>query len=612
MEQITAMKITGITFTDFRNHKAPESYTFGDISYITGHNGTGKTTMAHGICYALYGVSYYGEQKIERLMNERAAGTQVQLDFTDQNGKPHTLIRNRNGDKTALSLDSYTIRQTDIDRMFCDKDTFLSMFNPTYLTERLGDKGRALILKYLQPVSADAVLKHMSENDLEYLNGLDLNTSSVEAESKKFREAIHQMEEEAMCIQGTIVAAEDARRTAKQKLAELHAERARLEARKKSLADKQFASIEIEDLSIQRDMLLQKLSAAPESEDPQILQLRAKIEETRHKPYISKYTQAIAENAAEIKNLSQRYKALANRVKELKPGSQCPTCPMRITEQNLPEVQNSMMAELKQLAEQGQARVAQGKELAEMDSKSKAVFEQFKEDDLNKLSQMLLKLEEENNSNTDRSENRAALRAALEQLDQLLKLGNLNEDEYSELNCLIADLIGIDAQIQAIQDMSCEEKLKDAYMQQEVYSEQIHKCRNVLSVLSDFLCKRTEIAVADLQMPNVKIKLFDVVRSTGEVINVFKFAYKGRDYSTLSLSEKTLAGIEITAMIRKITGLDYPVCVDNTESIAAFNSVSMPSQTLLLRFVTGQPLTVQSRNNTTAMQPTARELKKAS
>lgn len=146
MEQITAMKITGITFTDFRNHKAPESYTFGDISYITGHNGTGKTTMAHGICYALYGVSYYGEQKIERLMNERAAGTQVQLDFTDQNGKPHTLIRNRNGDKTALSLDSYTIRQTDIDRMFCDKDTFLSMFNPTYLTERLGDKGRALIL----------------------------------------------------------------------------------------------------------------------------------------------------------------------------------------------------------------------------------------------------------------------------------------------------------------------------------------------------------------------------------------------------------------------------------------------------------------------------------
>ena len=70
MEQITAMKIKGVTFTDFRNHKAPQSYTFGDISYITGHNGTGKTTMAHGICYALYGVSYYGEQK-NRTADER-------------------------------------------------------------------------------------------------------------------------------------------------------------------------------------------------------------------------------------------------------------------------------------------------------------------------------------------------------------------------------------------------------------------------------------------------------------------------------------------------------------------------------------------------------------
>lgn len=54
-------------------------------------------------------------------MNENAAGTQVQLDFTDQNGKAHTLIRNRNGDKNALLLDSYTISQTDIDRMQANK-----------------------------------------------------------------------------------------------------------------------------------------------------------------------------------------------------------------------------------------------------------------------------------------------------------------------------------------------------------------------------------------------------------------------------------------------------------------------------------------------------------
>ena len=99
-------------------------------------------------------------------------------------------------------------------------------------------------------------------------------------------------------------------------------------------------------------------------------------------------------------------------------------------------------------------------------------------------------------------------------------------------------------------------------------------------------------------MPNVKIRLFDVVRSTGEVKSTFKFDYKDREYTTLSLSEKTLAGIEISAMLRRITGRDYPICIDNTESIAAFNDVEMPSQVWLLRVVKGQALTVQFQNRT--------------
>ena len=608
MEQITAMKITGITFTDFRNHKAPESYSFGDVSYITGHNGTGKTTMAHGICYALYGVSYYGEQKIERLMNENAAGTQVQLDFTDQNGKAHTLIRNRSGDKTSLFLDTYTIRQTDIDRMFCDKETFLSMFNPTYLTEHLAEKGRALILKYLQPVSAQTVLEQIGEKYREYLDGIDLNTSSPENQMKSYREAIRQTDIQSAILQGNIESIEDAQKTAEQKLAELYTEQANIEAKWKALTDKQFAGVETENLAIQRDLLFAKLSSEPEAANAEAATLRTKIAETRQKAYVSKYIQAQAENAAAIKSLSGQYNALAETIKGLKPGTQCPTCLIRVTEQNLPEVRKGMMSELKAMATRGHELMEQGRELTALDHKAKAVFEQFQAEDIQKLSAELEKLEGAKGNDFDR----AQLRAALERIDELQKYGNLSEAEYSDLNCLTAELTGIQAQIQTVQELTDDKKLKDAYTQQEIYKEQILKYKNILSALSEFVCKRTELAVADLQMPNVKIKLFDVVRSTGEVVNVFKFTYKGRDYTTLSLSEKTLAGIEITAMIRKITGIDCPVCVDNTESIAAFNSVSMPSQTLLLRFVKGQPLAVQSRNNVTMLRPAEQKLKKAS
>lgn len=607
MDQITTMKITGITFSDFRNHKKPESYTFGDISYITGHNGTGKTTMAHGICYALYGVSYYGEQKIERLMNENAAGTQVQLDFIDQNGKAHTLVRNRNGDKTVLLMDSHTIRQADIEHMFCDKETFLSMFNPTYLAERLGEKSRNLILKHLQPISTEMVLEQIGKNFREQLQHIDLNRTSPEVQLKDYREAIRRADEQAIFLQGHIESITEARNTAEQKLSELYAEHSQLKAKHKSLADKQFAGIETEDLSIQRDLLLSKLSESS-SENSKAVSLKAKIEEIRKKVYVSKYLQAQSENAAELKVLSDRYNALADRIKGLKAGTQCPICLMCITEKNLPEVQNGMTIELQKMAEQGQNLVARGNELIKLDNQAKAVFEQFKAEDIKKATEELAALKSEQNSSNDS----AQIREALEEIERLQKFGNLNDEEYSELCCLATELTGIEAQIQSIREMTDDQKLEDVTIQKEIYAKQIQKYKNIIDALSEFICKRTEIAVADLQMPNVKIKLFDVIRSTGEVVGTFKFTYKDRDYTTLSLSEKTLAGIEITAMIRKITGLDYPICVDNTESIAAFNSVSMPSQTLLLRFIKGQPLTVQFRNNAKVLRGPVQELKKAS
>ncbi len=100
----------------------------------------------------------------------------------------------------------------------------------------------------------------------------------------------------------------------------------------------------------------------------------------------------------------------------------------------------------------------------------------------------------------------------------------------------------------------------------------------------------------------MKLRLFEVVKSTGEVKSTFNFEYKGREYTTLSLSKKTLAGMEICAMLRRITGRDYPICIDNTESIAGFNNGDMPTQVWLLRVAKGQPLTVQFQNKCQVVQ----------
>ena len=202
------------------------------------------------------------------------------------------------------------------------------------------------------------------------------------------------------------------------------------------------------------------------------------------------------------------------------------------------------------------------------------------------------------------------IRQQIELIEEQQRHGTLSEAEWSDLQALQAEVTGIEAQIQAVEEMADEKQLKELTDRQKEENEQLLQYRNILTALAEYAAKRTELAVKDLQMPNVHIQLYDVVRTTGEVVDVFRFTYKQRDYRTLSLSEKILAGIEVAAMMRRITGIDCPICIDNTESIGAFNAAPMPSQTLLLRFTKGRPLTVQAKNNAVP-NPVVQELKKA-
>lgn len=604
MEQITAMKITGLTLNNFRNHTETTHFDFGDISYITGHNGTGKTTMAHAICFTLYGVSYYGEQKIERLMNDKADNVQVQLHFIDQNGTAHTLTRSRKNEKYSVLMDGYTVNQSRIEQMFGDKNTFIAMFNPTYLIENMGNDGRELILRHLKPVSQKEVLEAIP-NCRTVLEGINLETQSPEDVLKDTRTAIRKAEQQLDVLQGHIESIEEAQKTADSKLDKLYSEKLTTEEQIKALKAKQFEGINTEDFAIQRDVLTRKLSSNT-VEDPAIAAAKEKLAEVKACEYSSKFTGAIAETTAEYNSLSKQYNELKERITALKVGDVCPTCKMQVTENNFEETRNHLIAECDRIGELGRSVVERGKEIAELDKKAQAQFEQWKADDIAKYSAELRELQ-----NGTEQVNISEIRAKLNTLTELEKYGNLSEEEYSELSTLEATLIGINAQIEAIEQSASKEKLKRALVEKDVFAEQITKYKNIVSALTEYIFKRAELATAELNMPNVKIRLFEIIRGTGEVKPAFKFDYKGREYTALSLSEKTLAGIEISSLIRRITGKDYPICIDNTESIAAFNDVDMPSQVMLIRVVKGQPLTVKFQNNYTASVPVGNEVGKA-
>jgi hypothetical protein len=72
-----------------------------------------------------------------------------------------------------------------------------------------------------------------------------------------------------------------------------------------------------------------------------------------------------------------------------------------------------------------------------------------------------------------------------------------------------------------------------------------------------YLSKRAELTFSALRMNRVAISLYDVVKTPGEIKDTFRFTYNGRRYARLSLSEKVRAGMEVSEMMKRLTGRNY-------------------------------------------------------
>ena len=128
----------------------------------------------------------------------------------------------------------------------------------------------------------------------------------------------------------------------------------------------------------------------------------------------------------------------------------------------------------------------------------------------------------------------------------------------------------------------------------------------MITAALDYLSARNELTFRHLPLEKVGFSLFEILKTTGEVKNTFKFTYDGRDYRKLSHSEKIFAGMEVSEMMKKLTGRNYPVYVDDSESVVTLPK--QPSgQVILSRVTAGAPLTVTVRNRQAPQQ----ELKKA-
>ena len=523
----------------------------------------------------------------------------VAMRFADCTGKAHELARTRQGGKMRITYDGAEIHQLDLNDLFGERDVFLSIFNPLYFIEELGNDGKNLLERYLPELPMEKVLEQLPGNLAFVLKDEPLLSPATYLKNK--RADIRNLEENILYMQGQRDQAE-AQDKARLQMAESAAQKqAALQEELAALEEKQFYGLDIPAMQERLVELSDRYEEAlrdsgGHEELDQLSELQAKIAKRQAERYLSKYAQPLAETDAQVKNLAARYQRESQNYKCLFAGAPCPTCHRPVTEDALPEVQAEIKKAVDAIVAEGKAKRAQLVELQELDRKSAGTFEQFKASGLEQWSREAAELESRRQVLMAAVRQDAeAMRQEIQTLSMSIEYGNLTQEEFDRLKECQEELRQCSAELSAAEKaVSVTPEDIDGQIKQA--NEQIAALKKQIANAAQYVSKRAEMLFSQLKMNRVEISLYDVVKSTGEVKDAFKFTYAGRRYDRLSLSEKIRAGMEVSELMKRLTGRNYPVFVDNMESVDDLANVRPTGQVIMAKCMRGAALSVQPMN----------------
>ena len=610
MKKIEQFQITSMSISGFKSYEGPTDLVFGNPTVITGGNGRGKTSIADAIAFVVTGLPFFGERGIDRLHNESNPDVAIRMCFVDETGAHHELTRTRRKNRMTITYDGYEIRQLDLNDMFGERDVFLSILNPLYFIEGLGESGKNLLEMYLPMIPHETVLAQLSEPVREALK--DESLLSPDVWLKRRREEIRGLEERITYLGGQKDLADSQSKTYEQTHQDLAGQMEKLRWEIEGLEAKQFAGMNTSEMQERLVELSQRYDEAARDDrsdaaeqQSNLSALREKIARRQAEQYQSKFTQALADISAKVKELGARYQREAAAYKAFHAGMECPTCHRPVTEQSLPEVQAALKKVISELYAAGTEQRSQLTELQEMDKKAADTFEQFKADDLAKWQADAAELErlcQELAGSASKEVER--LRMEIQSLSAELDYGNLTQPEYDRLTECRKELQQCEAKLSALEAMVAADTPDfDKEIQQA--KDTIGEIKRAMTDVVSYICKRAELTFSQLKMNKVEISLYDVVKSTGEAKDTFKFTYGGRRYDRLSLSEKIRAGMEVSELMKRLTGRNYPVFVDNMESVDDLANVRPTGQIIMAKCIANTALQVRPVNPIIRMEQKA-------
>lgn len=614
--------IYSLEIEGFKGFKNKTTISFSNLTKIEGDNGLGKTSIGEAITWCFLGSNLWGNTRADSLLlNNDSKKMSVNLLFRDTK-RSYTLKRERRGTITSIILNNKTITQSELTAKLGSRDIFLSIFNPEYFCSKSDREGRDLLISILPEIKQSEVLDEMFDISIDCIkNDLDLVHSNPNLYMKNKRIEKKELEKDLLFNEGVLSKLDIDNSNKEFKV--FDSSNLRLleeELGKLRLGSHNKDNEEISKLNEYKSNLQNKIIEIQSKEFKKIDTLKDHKELSKLENEIdlinAEEFQISDEEVKKLYKLKSQYKQLQDEYRQketlsLKEGDNCPTCKTVINTSHIEILEEEYNFELSELVKSGKNKANELKNHKEYIKKKKKEFNTNKElkiKDLkvryNALSKKISDIEKANllnetTINTKKEENIHALQAEIKNINEKInqiKNKDDNNIEYEfklkkeklkekiiieKKNKAEIDAYNLEIKYSAKKNKeNIEERNKILEENQNIYKK-IDFCVNQINICKEYtgikIRKLSEIIHSHLN--EVSIELQAMVKSTGELKDTFNVNYKGVNFRSISRSEKIKSGLEISNLIRNVTNYNYPLFVDNTESITNYKK---PKETQII------------------------------
>lgn len=528
------MKVTYIKTKGFRKFEEEFETNLYDVTSVTGGNTKGKTNILYSIIWAFLGTNITGDDKIF-LGNKKASDCYVKLKFIDNLNKEHTLERYKNkftNENNFIMLDNRKVEQKEITKFYGEKKLWLSIINPNYFINKSPAEQKELIDKYLPKLDISVVYNKLDDTEKSYLEGIPSNMVQY---LKDLNSNKIMYENKIELLRGKIAYAES--------IVATHIEKMQKFDKEEELS---LARQELSFLSTDENILHKaKQQKIVDDLNNEIMKMENEINElttqmlTGKKIYLS------------IKNQDECY---------------CPMCEQKIENQAKEATIKKMKTELEEFYSK-----RSNLEETKKDLESKFTIERCKLHSFEKI------------DNTEKNKQIEDVKIQIQKLEQeKLEV----EKHNNSINIIQKNIDGAKSDIETFEKQIAE------YNQVLINIKETKRIAQKLYI--NYLEEKMKYATEHLK--NVKIKYYSVLKDSGEIKEDFIITYNGNELKNLSRSESIATSLELCNMFNKISQINSPLFIDDSESCADYNFIenySNDTQIIITRVEKGQELKIQ-------------------